>query len=142
MNLLRKVAAEDLHFVHALIQDLEDQEIDPEQFSAVFLANLRSEEVFYFVIMHQQKKAGFVSLHVQPLLHHWGKVAEIQELILHKDFRNLGLGKQVLHEMINLAKSKECKLIELCTNKKRIDAQRFYRDAGWKESHFKYTCEF
>ena len=138
---LRRAKEQDLAFVRSLIQDLESEEVNQDQFSATFLHNLHRPEIFYHIICHQNKPVGFVSLHVENLLHHWGKVAEIQELIIHRDARGKGIGKWVLDQMIVSARMQECKLIELCTNKKRIDAQRFYRNAGWNESHFKYTFE-
>lgn len=137
----RKATGKDADLVHQLIEELESQSINKNSFLKSYEQNLNSDSVFYFIVEDLSGPVGFVSLHFQNLLHHFGMVAEIQELVLLAASRNKGYGKMILDKMIALAKLHHCVLIELAANKKRIDAHRFYTQAGWKQSHFKFTLD-
>ncbi len=54
-------------------------EFDKNAFDMTFGKNLTSKSVFYWVIENNESVIGFVSLHIQELLHHQKKVAEVQE---------------------------------------------------------------
>ena len=49
--------------------------------------------------------------------------------------RNLGLGSQLIRWAVDLAKARNCGLVQLTSNKKRLDAHRFYERLGFSKSH-------
>jgi GNAT superfamily N-acetyltransferase len=49
--------------------------------------------------------------------------------------RNLGLGSQLIRWAIDEAKARGCGLVQLTSNKKRLDAHRFYERLGFSKSH-------
>lgn len=137
---IRKAVAGDSDFVRDMIGQL-SHAVSADKFEEIFLKNLASADVFYFIAESEGKSVGFLSLHVQSLLHHSGKVAEVQELCIDEYHRSKAFGKKLLEHAVQLARNMNCELIELSTNKKRIRAQGFYEREGWVQSHFKYTME-
>lgn len=136
---IRRAEQKDKIEIYELICLLEDIRIPPDLFDPIFEKNLADSSIFYFVSEHDLKITGFMSLHIQHLLHHWGKVAEIQELCVQTDDRNKGTGKMLLETAIKTAKENGCELIELAANNKRTKAHGFYSKNGFNNSHFKFT---
>lgn len=139
---IRPAEEKDLNAVHALICQLEDFAIPLDELSRIYLKNLKQESIYYYVAEEENQIIGFVSMHIQYLLHHYAAVAEVQEICIHDSCRGKGYGKILLDFVKEKAKALDCDLIELCTNKKRSDAHRFYDREGWRQSHFKYTFPF
>jgi len=54
--------------------------------------------------------------------------------------RNKGLGTQMIDWAIEQARERGCGMVQLTSNKKRLDAHRFYERLGFLKSHegFKY----
>lgn len=54
--------------------------------------------------------------------------------------RSKGLGTEMLHWAIEQARERGCGMVQLTSNKKRLDAHRFYERLGFLKSHegFKY----
>ncbi|MFN3342713.1 MAG: GNAT family N-acetyltransferase [Flavobacteriales bacterium] len=139
---IRPATPTDLPAVHQLIEQLEECSIPFEEFAPVYLRNCAMQDIYYFVGEENGTIVGFVSLHIQYLLHHFAPVAEVQEICISDTCRGKGYGKMLLDHVTQVARERDCDLIELCTNKKRTDAHRFYDREGWKQSHFKYTYPF
>ncbi len=51
------------------------------------------------------------------------------------EFRGQGLGKQFFTWVINRAKTRGCKILQLTSDKQRPNALRFYESLGFKASH-------
>ncbi len=64
-----------------------------------------------------------------------GKRAQIESVRVDRKYRGQGLGKKVFEWAIDRAKEKNCRIIQLSTNKDRADAHRFYENLGFKASH-------
>jgi GNAT superfamily N-acetyltransferase len=52
--------------------------------------------------------------------------------------RGSGLGRQMLQWAIDQCRAKGCSLVQLTTDKKRLDAHRFYEKLGFVGSHVGY----
>jgi N-acetylglutamate synthase-like GNAT family acetyltransferase len=61
--------------------------------------------------------------------------AQIEAVRVRDDKRNLGIGETMIRWVIARAKERGCRVIQLSTNKARVDAQRFYARLGFKASH-------
>jgi len=136
---IRPAAPTDEKEIYKLVCLLEETEIPFSPFSYIFSKNLNDSSVCYFISEEKNVITGFISLHIQHLLHHWGKVAEIQELSVFPEFRNKGTGKLLLEKAIKTATENNCELIELAASQRRIKAHEFYLKNGFKNSHFKFT---
>ena len=49
--------------------------------------------------------------------------------------RSLGLGSEMIRWAIDQAHARGCGLVQLTSNKKRLDAHRFYERLGFSRSH-------
>jgi len=74
-------------------------------------------------------------------LHHTGKVATIEELIVSTLHRSNGIGKTLLDHAISYAKKSDCEVIELTSNFSRERAHNFYMKNGFKKGSFKFKLE-
>jgi GNAT superfamily N-acetyltransferase len=61
--------------------------------------------------------------------------AQIEGVRVRKDLRNLRIGTRLMEWVIVKAKERECRLIQLTSNRSRVDAQRFYSRLGFQASH-------
>ncbi|SOD97875.1 GNAT family N-acetyltransferase [Spirosoma fluviale] len=116
---------------------LEEATLDRASFTAIFQQNTANPLVHYLVAELQEKVVGFVSCHVQYLLHHTGKVGEIQELFVRPEFRNQRIGKQLITALIDLAINENFVNLEVTTNQKRADTIRFYERETFIRTHVK-----
>jgi len=129
-----------LEFVYSCINTLEETVFDRDGFNAMYDVVLNTKDCFLFVVEHNNEEIGYMSIYVQPLLHHNGKVAEIQELIILPEYRGNGTGRLALEFAKKFATEKNCVLIELASNIRREQAHKFYLSNGFTQSHYKFTC--
>lgn len=61
--------------------------------------------------------------------------AQIEAVRVARDTRGMGLGTHLLNEAIERAKTRGCGLVQLTSDARRRDAQRFYRQLGFAETH-------
>ncbi|RWH74397.1 GNAT family N-acetyltransferase [Mesorhizobium sp.] len=55
--------------------------------------------------------------------------------------RGEGLGQRLLEWAIDKCGERGCRIVQLTTNKSRLDAHRFYERLGFKASHIGYKLE-
>jgi (aminoalkyl)phosphonate N-acetyltransferase len=140
--MIREARFEDLDSVYRLICKLEDAQFDFETFRSIYDKNIINPDLLYFVAVQNDKIIGFISCHTQYLLHHCGKVGEIQELFIDSDFRNMGLGRLLISEIIKIAKINNFKSLEVTSNKKRTENIQIYEQYGFQLTHNKFTMQF
>jgi GNAT superfamily N-acetyltransferase len=88
------------------------------------------------VVEHDAELIGLLQLTFIPYLSHLGSWrCLIESVRIHSDHRGQGLGTDFFHWAIQRAKEKNCKLIQLTSDKLRPNAIRFYEGLGFKASH-------
>jgi PhnO protein len=137
---IRKVEQKDMLTVYEQICLLEDFTFNINEFEKIFIHNMNNENILYYLAeSHDEEAIGFISCHIQNLLHHAGKVAEIQELFVKKDNRGQGIGQALVkcieQELIAL----NCISFEVTAQNKRLDTHEFYTKMGFNQSHLKFT---
>lgn len=135
--IIRPATSDDQDVVYAFLCELEDETLDRTQFDACFANNLASPMVHYLIAELPDGPVGFVSCHVQYLLHHTGKVGEIQELFVKPANRSQQIGRQLVDALVALAQQEELVNLEVTTNQKRNDAIRFYERELFIATHLK-----
>jgi ribosomal protein S18 acetylase RimI-like enzyme len=63
-----------------------------------------------------------------------GRVAILEDMVIHPAQRGNGRGSRLLQAAINVARSAECRRITLLTDRSNESAQRFYRRHGFRMS--------
>ncbi|HEX3037439.1 MAG TPA: GNAT family N-acetyltransferase [Oscillospiraceae bacterium] len=137
--MIRKAALDDSEKIYRLLCELENEELPINSFKEVFLENLKNPRVNYLVCENENNIVAFASLHIQSLLHHCSKAAEIQELIVQEKQKGNGIGKKLFDEMVSIAQENNCSILEVCCNQKRIPSHKFYEHCGMLKSHYKFT---
>jgi len=61
--------------------------------------------------------------------------AQLEGVRVSRSARGQGLGKKIIKEAISRAKSRECEIVQLTSDKTREEAIRFYQSLGFIASH-------
>jgi len=139
---VRNVVVDDLLNIYNLICDLEDEKMDLPFFEKVFTENLNDGNVHYFVAVAENCIIGFISLHIQHILHHNNSTGEIQELIISPHFQGHGVGTMLMHKVESLARELKLEELEITTRVYRERAQIFYKQLGYLNTHYKFVKKF
>lgn len=139
---IRKCKENDSKEVYKLMCELENTTFNYKEFEIAFNSKINNIANSYFLCVESNQIIGFLSLNIDYQLHHAGKVATIEELIISSKFRNIGAGKLLLENAIKQAKKKHCEIIELTSNFSRERAHNFYIKNGFKKSSYKFQIEF
>jgi len=137
---IRKVEPKDMLTVYEQICLLEDFTFNINVFEIIFLKNIKEKNNLYYLAESQDGEAyGFINVHIQTLLHHCGKVAEIQELFIKQAFRGQKIGEQLVKFIEQELIALDCISFEVTAQNKRIATHEFYNKMGFTSSHLKFT---
>lgn len=136
---VRKAQTQDLDFVYKSICELENEELNFELFREIFNENITNPNNLYLIAENENEGVGFISFHTQNLLHHCGRVGEIQEFFINKNYRGKGIGRQLIEKIKQYAEEHKFKSIEVTTNKRRVENVMIYENLGFTLSHNKFT---
>lgn len=136
---IRPAEPADQSVVYELICDLEDTKLDFEAFRSIYSINIGSTEIVYLVAEYNKAVVGFLSIHVQRILHHTNLTCELQELNVFSEYRSMGVGTALMQEAERIAKELGLEEIELTTKIFRKRAQDFYNRLGYINSHLKFV---
>jgi GNAT superfamily N-acetyltransferase len=79
---------------------------------------------------------GTFQISLSRTLAHRGRTrATIETVHVSPDMRGNGVGEAMMRAALALAKEQGAGLVQLTSNKKRVDAHRFYERIGFKKSH-------
>jgi PhnO protein len=138
--LIRKVIEKDMLTVYEQICELESFTFEIKYFENIFFHNINDTNKLYYLAEDTMGNClGFISCHIQFLLHHCGKVAEIQELFVKTDYRNRGVGGKLIGYIEEMLKELDCVSFEVTAQNKRLETHEFYKNNGFKNSHLKFT---
>jgi (aminoalkyl)phosphonate N-acetyltransferase len=139
MIFIRPCIASDGESVRLMIEDLQKKKFQAAPFLHRFEANLQNPRVIYLAAFMEDQVIGFLSVHLQPLLHHEAEMAEVQELVVTPTQQHKGVGKKLVTHALTMLKEMGIPQLEVTCNKNRLDAHRFYEEIGFTNSHFKFT---
>ena len=124
VELLNDLFTQDIEFV----PDLKKQKLGLE----AIINNSEMGEIL--VLKGEGKILGMVSLLYSISTALGGKVAILEDMIIHKNYRQKGLGKELLGEAIRFSKERNCLRLTLLTDFNNDVAIQFYRQFGFKKS--------
>ena len=140
---IRAANLQDAPRVKSLLDELEKTISDPLIFDSIFQEYLDDLDVLMYVAADASEGViGFVSCKGQNLLHHQGKVFEIQELIVTAAEQGKGIGRALVEATLHEVRMRGVKSLEVTSNKRRKEAHAFYQSVGFKNSHEKFTLYF
>ena len=124
VHLLNVLFTQDIEFE----TDYKNQKVGLEQ----IISNPSIGEILVMKI--DGKVVGMVSLLYSISTALGGKVAILEDMVMSKDFRGKGLGKELLNEAIAFAQKRGCLRLTLLTDYDNETAIRFYQSAGFSLS--------
>lgn len=126
--------------VFAFITALEKEEFDKGDFLKIYKRNISNKDNIYLLAWHQ-KPVGYISCHIQNLLHHCAQVAEIQEMFVPVDKRGQGIGKALLDQLKSMLRKRNVKRLEVTSQVTRRQAHRFYLGENFRITSKKFVCD-
>ncbi|WP_345030623.1 GNAT family N-acetyltransferase [Ravibacter arvi] len=138
---IRTATLEDEGAFLSFNEALSGRELPRDGFARAWRENMQAKGNIYILAEAEGKPVGMGSCHVQWLLHHAEAIAEIQELYVAPGFRSCGVGVALLEALISFAGKAGATQVELSTNRKRLDAHRFYAREGFADTHLKWVKE-
>ncbi|MDC9825745.1 GNAT family N-acetyltransferase [Devosia sp. ZB163] len=139
----RDATPADLGFIVGLIvedsvvptNDLPDQPSHP-RYLAAFAAIEADPNQTLVIAEYEGKRVGTLQLTFIPGIARLGEFRCLIEAVhIVPTHRNLGLGSEMIGWAIEQARARGCGIVQLTSNKKRLDAHRFYERLGFSKSH-------
>ncbi len=139
----RNATSADLGFIIALI--VEDSVIEtgddpadaanPDYVDA--LAKITADPNEEMIVVEQDGQAvGCFQLSYLPGLMRRGmKRGQIEVVHVAETHRNRGIGAEMMRWAVERCRENKCSMVQLTSNKKRVDAHRFYERLGFSKSH-------
>lgn len=132
LQLLVEMLADD-----ALGAQREDASIPLDQAYFSAFESIESDPNNELVVVESDNAlVGMLQLTFIPYLSHRGSWrCLIESVRIQSQFRGMGLGTKLFEWAINRARQKDCKLVQLSSDKTRPGAIRFYENLGFQASH-------
>ena len=73
--------------------------------------------------------------YIPGLSHRGSERLQIEAVRVRADQRGRGLGREMIQWAVDGARERGCRLVQLTTDKRRVDAHRFYASLGFTASH-------
>ncbi|WP_122616534.1 GNAT family N-acetyltransferase [Streptomyces sp. Tu 4128] len=138
---IRRTTAADIPAVVAMLADdpLGAQRESPDDLDPYLAALERLDadpNQHVVVAVRDSRVVGTLQLTIVPGLSRRGATRSIIEGVrVHADERGSGLGTQLIEWAIDESRRQGCQLVQLTSDKTRIDAHRFYERLGFSSSH-------
>jgi GNAT superfamily N-acetyltransferase len=138
---IRQAVADDVPAIVAMLADdpLGAQRESPDDLEPYLAAleRLRADPNQHLVVaVREGRIVGTLQLTVIPGLSRRGAVRSIIEAVrIHADARGDGLGTRLIEWAIEESRRLGCQLVQLTSDRTRIDAHRFYERLGFEASH-------
>lgn len=139
MTNIRKAERNDFDAIHKFICELENETFDFDKQKEIFVQNIQQSNNIYLVAVENNSVVGFVSCHIQDLLHHGGPIAEIQEMFVVKEMRSAGIGKDLINALKQIVKERNVIQLEVTSNNNRSLTHKFYERENFKHTHKKFV---
>lgn len=136
---VRQATRDDFEYIYQFVNLLEDQVFDRQKQWEIYVENAGNPDDIYLVAWAHSLAVGYLSCHIQNLLHHGGLIGEIQEMYVNENGRGHGIGKLLIGKLVEMAKARGVLQLEVTSGHKRGSAHRFYEREGFAHTHKKFT---
>ncbi len=139
---IRTATSEDFGRICELLQQLwPDKKIDKGALKTVMNRALRSSQDIYLCAEIDSGIAGFCSLTIKNSLWQEANIGTISEMVVAEAFRKRGIGTALLGTIVDMARQRGCRRIELDSAFHREEAHRFYEKAGFEKRAYLFSKE-
>lgn len=139
--MIRKAVLTDASCIYALICDMEQTILNKCEFDKIFTEKISNADNYFLVYEDNKEILGVLHMRIEYQLHHCAKIAEVMELSVKEGFRSKGIGNELFISACKTAKELNCLKIEVCCNRLREKAHKFYEKQGMQKYHYKFTMD-
>jgi GNAT superfamily N-acetyltransferase len=141
--LIREAAQKDLPEVLELLKGMDDEsEMDMDEALQIWDSIKKYPYYKIIVVEDECRIIGTYSLIIIDNLGHRGAgLAVVESVIVEKSCRGKGVGKLMMNHAMELAKAERCYKLMLSSNKKRIEAHKFYQRLGFNQHGISFAIE-
>jgi len=108
----------------------------PENYNSAFKSIDSDPNQELMVVEKDDMIIGTFQLTFIPYLTYQGGIrAQIEAVRIHENHRNEGLGKQMIQWAIQKSKDSGAHIVQLTTDKQRLESIKFYEKLGFQASH-------
>ena len=137
---MRSCTAEDFPAIAGLLGQLwPTKKLDLAALNKVYQRALESEQQVYVCAADGKKIIGFGSLTLKNNLWQEGNLGHIDELAVDTAYRGNGIGTKLLEHLIEIARQKGCRRVELDSAFHRKQAHQFYEQNGFENRAFLFS---
>jgi glucosamine-phosphate N-acetyltransferase len=113
------------------LSEINKKLINENEFN-IFLDELPSNHhIFVIYDNHKNKIIGSGTILIEnKIIHNFGKVGHIEDVIVDTHYRNFGLGKLIVNYLIDYAKLKKCYKVILTSSDSNLE---FYKKIGFSK---------
>jgi len=87
---------------------------------------------FVFVAEDKDQLIGFATFSIRDVIRYSKPIAELDELFVLEEYREKGIGKQLMEKIEDIAKEKGCHRIFIESHYDHKAAHKFYEKLGYK----------
>lgn len=140
--ILRKGTKQDFEALYSLIREEAESEGSLQEVKNTFILMKKEESLIHFFLAELGGKP--VGMAVYCFTYHtWvGKSLYIDDLYVHKEYRNKKIGTKLLFKIFETAQQEECHRLRFEVEEKNKDAQKFYKAVGTKIGDTWLNCDF
>ena len=104
--------------------------------SNMFIEFLQRSNVYLFVNETMKIIGSITALYERKMIHNGGIVCHIEDFVVHKDYRNQGIGKRLMNHVLEDAKQKQCYKIILDCNENMYN---YYQQYGFETKNIQMS---
>jgi ribosomal protein S18 acetylase RimI-like enzyme len=131
--LIRKAKMKDFSRINSLSDELIGSPMGNRK--RIFQKAMKDKNYLCLVAELNKKIIGFIDMWAFPDVSHGAYLAQIQNLIVSKKFRNKGIGAKLIKEAIKFSKKRKYHELHVWTEKKNKVAVKLYKKLGLKKEH-------
>ncbi len=87
----------------------------------------------------ERKLLGAATLHITPEIHRAGPIGRMTAVVVDEPARGRGIGGLLVAAAEKYFADRGCAMVEVTSNKKRVDAHRFYEQLGYTGTSFRFA---
>lgn len=139
---IRKIKLEHLDGVFELLNELYEGKIDYSIFVEKYKKTLQDDNSYSIVAIEDNNVVGVLISRIINRLAKAKNILFIDDLIVNKKCRNVGIGKLLIQNATTYAISKDCGALELTSMIVNVNAHRFYENNGFEKKQYKFKKHF
>jgi GNAT superfamily N-acetyltransferase len=115
------------------------KELHKEDLFEVFQRGLQSDQDYYICAKENDSVIGFAAMTIMNNFWQEGYIAFVYAMIVEETFRGLGIGTLLIEKVCEIARSLQCKRLELDSAFHRERAHMFYEGLGFEKRAYLFS---